>query len=285
MPIEKTSVILRDAEANQYGVCAFNVFNFESIHWAVEVAEEEKIPVIVEFYPGFSKYITMDIVADIAKRSASEVTVPVGLHLDHCISLEEASAGIRAGFSSVMIDGSGMEYKGNIEVTRKVVKIAHKMGVEVEAELGYVGSGSLPGDFTNTEHFTDPFSAAEFLAKTDADSLAISIGNAHGQYAVSPDLDFGRLAEIRKRTGATLVLHGGSGIPDEQLHESIRLGISKFNFATEYDRTFYESIRKLMMEYGGINGSIYRCLKNAKSMVKEWIRAKICVLNPNHYRL
>ena len=147
MPLERTSTILKDGEKNGYGVAAFNIFNYETIAWAIQAAEEERIPVIIQFYPGFDRYMPMEVVTAVTKELAAKASIPVGLHLDHSNKYEDAIKGAECGFSSIMIDGSTLSFDENAELTKRVVDTAHKMGVEVEAELGHVGSGNNLDDF------------------------------------------------------------------------------------------------------------------------------------------
>lgn len=284
MALEKVSVILKDADKNKYGVAAFNIFNYETIAWAITVAEEERMPVIIQFYPGFDRYIPMKVVTDITRELASKSKMPVGLHLDHSNTYDLAISGAYNGFPSIMIDASTLDFDENVKVTRQVVEAAGKMGVEVEAELGHVGSGNKIEDFTDSNRFTDPEDAAKFVELTGVDSLAISIGNGHGQYVATPSLDFDRITKIHNILDIPLVMHGGSDIPDEQLKKSVNCGMSKYNIATEYNRSFYNSIKNCM-DKGLQNGYMYRCLNESVEPVKEFIREKIRVLNPNSYSL
>ena len=284
MPIEKVSTILKDADRHGYGVAAFNIFNYETISWAIKAAHEERMPVIIQFYPGFERFIPMRVVTAITKELAAEVDIPVGLHLDHSNNYDDAIRGAHCGFPSIMIDGSRLDFHDNVKLTSQVVKTAHEMGVEVEAELGHVGSGNNLDDFTNSSHFTDPVDAARFVEITDADSLAISVGNGHGHYISTPSLDFSRIEEIHKSINIPLVMHGGSDIPDEQLHKSISCGMSKFNIATEYNQSFYHTVKQYM-DGGQGQGYMYRCLSQAEEQVKRFIKDKIRTLNPNSYRL
>ncbi|HZJ58015.1 MAG TPA: class II fructose-bisphosphate aldolase [Clostridia bacterium] len=284
MPIERTSVILKDAEKHGYGVAAFNIFNYETIAWAIQAAEEERIPVIIQFYPGFDRFIPMEVVTAATKALAAKASIPVGLHLDHSNKYEDAIRGAECGFTSIMIDGSTLDFDENADLTKRVVDTAHKMGVEVEAELGHVGSGNNIDDFTNSSHFTDPEDAIRFIEITNADSLAVSVGNGHGHYVATPSLDFDRIQDIHDSISVPIVMHGGSDIPDDQIQRSIACGMSKFNIATEYNRSFYNAMKKCMEEDQG-HGYMFRCLAQAENEVKEFLKAKLRVLNPKSYRL
>lgn len=155
----------------------------------------------------------MEVVAEITKKLAAESDIPVGLHLDHSASYENATRGAHCGFPSIMIDGSRLDFDENVELTRQVVDTAHKMGVEVEAELGHVGSGSNLDDYTDSDNFTDPVDAIRFVEATNVDSLAVSVGNGHGHYIKAPSLDFNRIRAIHKAVNIPLVMHGGSEFP------------------------------------------------------------------------
>ena len=240
MPLERVSNILKEADKGGYAVAAFNVFNYETIAWIVEAAEEEDMPVIAMLYPACSKFIPYTTFVAIVKDVASKAKVPVGLHLDHSRSYEEIMAAIRDGFTSVMIDGSTLPFEDNVKITKEIVKVAHAMDVDVEAELGYVGRASNLDDYTDKSRFTDSDSVVEFVERTGVDSLAIAIGNAHGNYVATPNLDLERLEDINSRTDVPLVLHGGSGIPDEQIRAAVKLAINKVYIRTELNQLFMQ---------------------------------------------
>lgn len=149
MAIVSVKEILEHAWGHKYGVPAINVFNYETVKWAIEAAEEERLPIIIQFYPGFAEHIALKYVADFAVDMAKKARVPVAVHLDHSPSYEIAVGGIRDGFPSVMVDGSVLPYEENVELTRAVVRVAEVFGVDVEAELGHVGSGSSLDDIVN----------------------------------------------------------------------------------------------------------------------------------------
>ena len=190
MPFERIGTLLKDATKNKYGVAAFNVMNYESIAWAVETAEDEKMPVIIQFYPNMNNFIPFNIVTMITRDAANKAKVPVALHLDHSYTYDITVEAMKDGFPSVMADGSQLSYEENVKLTKKVVDYAHGVDVEVEAELGYVGAGKNIEDFTDESNFTDPQQAAEFIKLTKADSLAVSIGNSHGHYVDTTESRF-----------------------------------------------------------------------------------------------
>lgn len=231
---------MKTAREKGYGVAAFNLFNYESIAWAIEAAEREDRPVIIMLYPPCKGLIPFHAFVAITRSMAKKASVPVGLHLDHSQSFTEIMEAVAAGFSSVMIDASRLPWEENMALTGKVVEACHAMGVDVEAELGLVGLASNHEDFNNPAGYTKPEEAETFIRETGVDALAVAIGSAHGTYIAAPKLDLVRLAAIHAVSSVPLVLHGGTGIPDDQIRAAVRLGISKLNVATELNQVFYE---------------------------------------------
>lgn len=279
MPLAKVNDILTHATENHYGVAAVNVFNYETVKWVVQAAEQEQLPVIVQLYPGFETYIDLAHIAAIAKEFAAKSPVPIGVHLDHSASYEIAVGGVKAGFPSVMVDGSALPYEDNLAVTAAVVRTAAVFGVDVEAELGHVGSGARLEDITDAGRYTDVAQAAEFVEKTGCGSLAVAVGNAHGEYIQTPNLDFARIAALHKAVPVPLVLHGCSDIPHDQLQESVRLGMSKFNIATEYFRACQESIAQAVAKGG--RGGMPGLMMDAAQGAVDFVRGKMRLLNPD----
>lgn len=282
MALIKVNELLKHATSNKYGVAAVNVFSYETIKFIIQAAEIERTPIIIQFYPGFEKHISCRYVSYIAKDMAAKASVPIGIHLDHSHSYEIAVGGIRDGFPSVMIDGSAMPYEDNLQVTTDVVRVARVFGVDVEAELGHVGSGSNIDDIIDSSRYTSVEQAVDFVAKTGCDSLAVAVGNAHGVYIKEPKLDLERIKALRAAINVPLVLHGCSDIPDSYLQESVNLGMSKFNIATEYDRAFYQSFRK-KIDMNEEKGSFFKLIGNSEESILDFLRGKIRLLNPNHY--
>jgi ketose-bisphosphate aldolase len=280
MAFEKVSAILKDADAKRTAVLAYDCFNFESIAWLVEAGEELGIPVIVMLYPGLMESIPAHVFAAITKAMAKKVKIPVGLHLDHCDSYETILGTIRDGFTSVMIDGSKLEYAENVRVTCEIVKAAHALGIDVEAELGKVGTAANKGDFKNEDLYTTAAQAADFVAKTKVDSLAIAIGSAHGWYVETPKLSMPRLKEINSAIDTPLVLHGGTGIPEDQLKESFKLGINKLNVGTEYFAIFYSTIKDYQ-QLKDKKESFAALQSYQKKVIKEYLRNKLLLTMPD----
>lgn len=284
MPLAKVNDILKHATENKYGVAAINTLNFESIQAAVLAAEKEKVPVIIQYYPGLASHCPLSHIAFMAKEIAGRAAVPVAVHLDHSATYEIAVSGIRDGFPSIMVDGSARPFEENVALTKSVVDIAVIFGLDVEAELGHVGSAANLDDFQNADHYTNVEQAVEFVEKIGCHSLAVAVGNAHGDYKAKPNLDFDRIAALRKALGIPLVLHGCSGIPDEQMQEAVNRGMSKFNVATEYFKAMYAAAYGVMQQTGE-NGDGFSLISGMIEPMSEFVREKIRLLNPNHFSL
>ena len=268
--------ILEHATKHRYGIPAVNTFNFESIKWIIKAAEIEKVPIIVQFYPGYNNFINQEFIAHMATSLAKDATCPVAVHLDHATQYDTAVKGIKDGFSSIMVDGSVLPFEENIKLTSAVVRTARVFGTEVEAELGHVGSGQNINDITNADKYTDINEAQQFVKATDCDILAIAVGNAHGPYIQKPNLDFDRIKAIRKVVDIPLVLHGSSDIPDEQIQEAVNQGISKFNIATEYFRAYYNALDNRLKN----NSDAFSLTRDLEEPIIDFLRKKIALLNP-----
>ncbi|GAW29005.1 MULTISPECIES: class II fructose-1,6-bisphosphate aldolase [unclassified Carboxydocella] len=247
MALVPITELLKEAEAGGYAVGAFNCNNMEIVQAIIAAAEAEKAPVIMQASQGAIKYAGLDYIVAMAKTAAEKATVPVALHLDHGTSFEQVMKCIRAGFSSVMIDGSKLPLEENIALTKKVIDVAHAVGVSVEAELGKIGGTEDDISVDEKEAlFTDPEEARIFVERTGVDALAVAIGTAHGQYKGVPKLDFERLKKIRSLVNVPIVLHGSSGVPDEAIQEAIRLGVRKVNIDTNIREAFVAAMREVL---------------------------------------
>lgn len=284
MPLAKVKDLLVHAQEHGYGVPAINVFDYNSIKFAAMAAEEARMPLIIQYFPGFDVHAPLADIRDIAVAFARRASVPIAVHLDHSRSFEIAVSGLGAGFPSVMVDGSALPYEENVSLTAEVARCAHAMGVDVEAELGHVGVGMNLEDMTDAARFTDPDQAVDFVSRTGADSLAIAVGNAHGNYIRTPELDFDRIRKLREVLDIPLVMHGGSDIPDDQLARAVRCGMSKFNIATEYQRAFYNNMKEFFAD-GSNAGAYFKALRAIERPCIDFVKSKIDVLNPDGYRL
>ena len=225
--------ILKDAEERKYGVGLFNMLNLEMARGIIEAAEEEKSPLILGVAEVHLPLIPFDYACMIMKKIAKEASVPVCLHFDHGTDFDKIKAAIDGGFTSVMYDGSALPYEENIANTKKISTIAHAKGVSVEAELGHVGGAEGGADDGIEEMYTRVDQVNDFIERADIDALAVAIGTAHGQYKKKPKLDINRLADIYAISEKPLVLHGGSGLSDDDFRNTIKNGIRKVNICTE----------------------------------------------------
>ncbi len=269
-------VMLSKAQRNRYAIGAFNFTDLVDVQAALLAAEQERTPLVLQIHPAGIDLLGLPYAAGMVKIAAEHARVPLALHLDHSQQLGPIEDCIEAGFCSVMIDGSKLPLAANIELTREAVKMAHKAGVYVEAELGRVASGAeIIPESENEKYLTDPCEAQEFIDKTGADALAIAIGSAHGFYRVQhPDLDFGRLRQIRKLIQAPLVLHGGSGLPECQIRRAIELGITKINVHTDLIEAYSTAQRALVTTTSDLVWSS-QVLEHGRRAIAEAVKAKL----------
>ena len=235
--------IIGMAEAGNFCVPAFNVYNTETIMGVVKAAEEAKAPVIMQLYPRLVNEEVGYYLAPTIIAAAKKASVSVCFHLDHGPSEQEAMRILRWGATGVMLDGSVHPFEENIALTKHIVDICGTIGVGVEGELGHVGSVNDDA----MEEFTDPAEAGEFVKRTGVCCLAVLIGNAHGHYKKPPKLDIERVKAIREATGGLpLVLHGGSGIPDDQVKAAIAAGVRKMNIGTDVCCAFADGTKETL---------------------------------------
>lgn len=234
--------MLEKARLGGYAVGAFNAENMEMVQAIIKAADELQAPVMIQTTPGTLRYASVEMFAAMVKTEAEAVKIPVCLHLDHGSSFAQAAHAIRAGYSSVMIDGSKLGFEENIALSKKVAEMGNACGIPVEAELGKVGGKE---DDTESDGcgYTDPLEAKEFVERTGVSSLAIGVGTAHGFYKENPVLNIKRVGECRNTVDVPLVLHGASGLTDEDVRACIRQGICKVNFATELRAAYLEAVK------------------------------------------
>ena len=247
MSVEKVSTILKMADEANTTAIAFNCTDYNTIVSVVKVAEELSKPVICMLYPEHAylkHWTTPKIFVETVRDVAKNVKVPVGIHLDHCSDFDYIVAAMRCGFDSIMYDGSMLPVEENIKNTAEIVKVAKAFGADVEAELGRVGFASTVADQNDTDKYTKPEVAAAFCEQSGCSSVAVAIGSAHGFYKETPKLDIERLKKINAATDVPLVLHGGSGRPNDQLEVAFREGINKFNVGTEFFYLYYQTMKK-----------------------------------------
>ena len=290
--------VLSVASAGGYAVGAFNINNMEILQAIVETAAEEKSPLIISASPSAIKYAGLDYINGMVEAAAKlNPSIPMTLHLDHGKDIETATMCINGGFTSVMIDGSHLDFEGNIAMTKYVVELARSKDVSVEAELGKLVSQEATAEDAE-DPYTDPDTAVEFVDRTGVDSLAVAIGTSHGAYKFKGDvrLDFERLKDIRKNLDIPLVLHGASGvpswivekatkygaelsgakgIPDEHIKTAISLGIAKINIDTDLRLAFTGSVREVLVNSPKVfdpRKILGPAKKNIKRVVQEKMR-------------
>lgn len=235
--------LLRKAAAEGYAVPSFCAWNAESMLTVLSVATDLQAPVILMNGPGEFPLMPARDMADVAYTVIRRFSLPAALHLDHGNSLSQVGECLQAGYTSVMLDFSQRPYAENVAALKEAVRMARPCGVTVEGELGHVGrADKITTEGSAESTLTEVGEAAAYVAETGIDALAVSIGNAHGQYTKLPQLDFPRLAAIHQAVSIPLVLHGGSGTPEADLRRAISLGIAKVNVATELMTAMRQSL-------------------------------------------
>ncbi|PKG24662.1 class II fructose-bisphosphate aldolase [Niallia nealsonii] len=275
MRLVKMTHMLNEAKRNKWAVGHFNMINMEFAQAISEAANEANTPVILGVGEATIQYMGMDYVVAIANSAAKNSHVPIALHLDHGSSFAIIMKCIRAGFSSVMFDGSRYSMEENIRLTQKVVEAAHAAGVSVEGELGSIGG--TEDDITIDEkniQLPTAKEAIDFWRQTRVDALAVAVGTAHGMYKSEPNIRCDIIAEISANIDAPLVLHGGSGVKDSVIEDAIYSGIAKINVNTENQVAFTENIRRTLLNKSEIYDS-RDFLREGRDAVKEMVKSKI----------
>ena len=263
--------VLSLAEAGGYAIPAFNVYNMETVMGAVKAAEELRAPVILQVYPRLMKEEAGYYLSPVILAAAKKATVPVCFHLDHGPSELETTRAIRYGATGIMLDGSTLPFEENIALTRRVVDTCSYLDIQVEGELGHIGSTSDK----EQDEFTTPEDAKTFIEKTGVACLAVAVGTAHGRYKKPPKLDIERIKAIRRATdGAPLVLHGGSGVPDEEIKKGVAAGVRKMNFATDICYAFLDSCQEELQRPDRAI-AIDNFMKRPIEAVKEFCKTRI----------
>lgn len=278
MPLVSMKEMLIKAKKEGYAVGQFNINNLEFTQAILKAAEEEKSPVILGVSEGAARYMdgfypVVQLVK--ALMTEYEITVPVAIHLDHGSSFEKCMQAIRAGFTSVMIDGSHLPLEENIALTKKVVDAAHAVGVSVEAELGRIGGQEDDIDVTDAEAmYAIPAECKELVEKTGVDCLAPALGSVHGPYKGKPKLGFKQMEEINELIDVPLVLHGGTGIPLEDIQKAIKLGHAKINVNTENQIAMTKVVRDILNEKPDLYDP-RKYLGPARDAIKETVKNKM----------
>ncbi|WP_054951165.1 class II fructose-1,6-bisphosphate aldolase [Numidum massiliense] len=253
MPLVPMTHFLPQAKEQGFAVGQFNINNLEFTQAITEAGMQEKSPLIFGVSEGAMRYMGIDYVVAMAKVAAEQSALPIALHLDHGSSFDVVMKCIRAGFSSVMFDGSHYPFEENIRLTKEVVKAAHAVGVSVEGELGTIGGVEDDVSVDESEAaLAKPEEAIRFYEETGVDALAIAVGTAHGMYAGEPKIHFDIIKEVSSKIDVPIVLHGGSGVPDEAIEEAISQGVGKINVNTESQVACTEKVRELLAADGAM---------------------------------
>lgn len=275
MPLVPSTEILRAAYEGHFAVGAFNANNMEQVQGIVEAAVEERAPVILQVSQGAIRYAGLEFAAAMVRTAAAEVDVPVVLHLDHGTDFDQNIRCLRAGFTSLMYDGSKTPYEDNIRVTAQVAHMAHVCGIPVEAELGKVLQST--DGVTEAEvqaAMTDPDQALDFVQRTCCDSLAVAVGSVHAMQEAQAELDIDRIKRIDAKVGIPLVLHGSSGVKEESEVDAIQYGIAKINVATMLNQAFVRGLCEAI-DKDPTNVDPRKWLTVSRDAVKEVVRHKI----------
>jgi len=285
MAFVTTKEMLKDAQKGRYGIGAFNANNMEIIQAIVETAEEEKAPVILQASQGAIKYAGLESIVAMVRVMAEKANIPVALHLDHGTDYSQNIKCLRAGFTSLMYDGSKLPFDENVRMTKKVVEMAHVCEIPVEAELGQIGKmedSDEPGIALEKvkESMAVPEEAAKFVELTEIDFLAAAVGTIHGCRTPFAKLDIPRIERIRELTGIPLVLHGASGVNDDEVRKGIAAGICKINIDTRIRMIFTKKMKEILEEDPN-QIDPRNILGPAKDAAKEIIRDRIRVFGCN----
>jgi len=232
------------AMAERYAIPHFNVWNAEMLMGVIDAAEEANAPVIISFGTGFVGNTSFEDFCHMMVSMAKKASVPVITHWDHGRSLEIIQNAYNHGMNSVMRDASANDLEENIRLTKESVDYFHPLGIPVEAELGHVGNETVYEEALADYHYTEPGQAAEFVSRTQCDSLAVAVGNQHGVYTSEPQINFEVIEKVKEAVNVPLVLHGASGISDEDIKKAISLGIAKINIHTELCQAAMEAVKK-----------------------------------------
>jgi len=275
MPLVSMNEFLPKAKAEKFAVGQFNMNNLEFAQAIAEAAAELRSPFIYGVSEGALKYMGVEFTVAIARAAAEKYNVPIALHLDHGSSFDVAMKCIRAGFSSIMFDGSHYPLEENIRLTKEIVKAAHAMGVSVEGELGTIGG--VEDDISVDEEdasLAKPEEAIRFYEETGVDALAIAVGTAHGMYKGEPRIRYDIIEAVASRIPVPVVLHGGSGVPDDMIRQAIAAGVGKINVNTENQIACTDTIREILNK----DAKVYdprKYLGPARTAMVEVVKAKI----------
>lgn len=282
MPLVSMNEFLPRAKNEKFAVGQFNMNNLEFVQGIAEAAKEEQSPFIFGASEGAIRYMGIKNVVALARIASEESGVPVALHLDHGSSFEVVMQCIREGFSSVMFDGSHYPLEENIRLTKQVVAAAHAVGVSVEGELGTIGG--VEDDLNVAEEdasIANPADAIRFWKETRVDAMAIAVGTAHGMYKGEPKIHYDIIDEVSREIDAPIVLHGGSGVPDESIQKAISLGAAKINVNTENQVASAKVVRELLSSKSDLIDP-RKYLGPAREAIKEVVKGKMRLFGSSH---
>ena len=254
--------ILPAAQAGHYAVGLFNTTDSDMLEAAISAAEETRSPIVIGTAEILLPYGELSLIAPSVIAAAKRASVPVVVHYDHGLTFDRCMEALKLGFSSIMFDGSAGDEKENLIATREIVKIAHSFGASVEGEIGHVGNADV-GDGETDDMYTSPEEAMNFVKATGVDALAVAIGTAHGAYKTKPQLDINRLANIHAAIDTPLVLHGGSGLSDDDFRNTIANGIAKVNIFTDLCVAGYDSVKSFEGSYLEMRNAKVKAMKEA----------------------
>lgn len=286
------SELLKDAKEKKYAVGAFNVPNLEAIRAVIQAAEELGSPVILQHAEVHENLISLEEIGPIMLQYAKAASVPVAVHLDHGTSFEMCVKAIRLGFTSVMYDASSKEYAVNLAESKEIVKIAHAAGVSVEAELGHIFTSAIGGgegrgsdsseDYEDLDDvYTDPALAKSFVEETGVDCLAIGFGTVHGVYLKEPKLDLNRILQIKEKIDVPFVMHGGSGVSEENYRIAIKNGICKINYYTYMNKAAGKKVQEELKDFSSDSVFFDELSLVATAAMKENVKAAMEIfMNP-----
>lgn len=275
MSIISTQYLLQRARKQNWAVPAFNIHNAETIQAVLEACHERRSPVILAGTPGTFKHISCQEMLSLCRSYSTRFHMPTILHLDHHEAYDDIVTKVNSGVRSAMIDGSHLPFEQNVALVRRVTDYCHQYDCSVEAELGQLGGIEDDKNVDAAHSFlTDPQQAVTFVERTGINSLAVAIGTAHGLYTQPPEIDFARLEKIGQLVNIPLVLHGGSGVPDEDVKQSIRLGIAKVNVGTELKIAFAGAVKAYFAEHPDASDPRFYMRKGMDAM-KEVVHQKI----------
>ena len=265
--------ILKDADEKGYAVPAFNVYNMETVMGVIQAAEEQRAPVIIQFYSRLATTGFADYLAPVILKAAEKASVPVCMHLDHGAGFEAAAIALKNGATGIMVDFSQLSLEENIANTKKAVDILSAMAIGVEGEIGHIGKAAdgVPTDYTTVEE------AKTYVEGTGVSALAVAVGTAHGRYKQAPVLQIERIKEIKDEVKIPLVLHGGSGVPDDQIQAAVKAGIRKINFGTDLCYSFLDKVFETDKNKVAIDLFMYEPIE----AVKNFAVSKIQLLGAN----